>query len=84
MNYEGVEKLMAEIIEHAEEQRRLHTVAVKNSKDGSFAALVECRCIKDGQPRSCEVLKTAYIFDTDKEAIRTAWEMKRGIIENGD
>ena len=65
------------LVQAAEQMIRedLHTVAIENPNDGWFAGAVECRC----EEKSCPLVKSGYIFETDKEALQYAMMAKRNL-----
>jgi len=53
----------------------LTTCGAVQNKEGDFAGIIDCRCSFD----NCDMVKSGYIFGTDKEAIDWAQKLKKEI-----
>lgn len=53
----------------------IHCSATYNSMDNSYAGCIECICGFS----ACEIVKSGYIFSTDKEAIDWAQQFKKEV-----
>lgn len=60
---------------------RVRIDAEINEKDGCFAAAIRLMCQESDCPDfdhdGCEIMKSAFIFETEREALEYAMEMKR-------